>query len=413
MARRDTYGQRTTRSAGHRGPLVTGLIGALGVALALWSLTDAVANVARTYNPALALRVRPNDPLALAAVADTAFIADPTNPAVRRTSDTIARQALHGSLLNPTAVRLAAMQFESTPRRILVALDTAQRLTRHDVTTQFLLIEANVTQGNVEGALRGYDRILRRKPVMGDTLFPIFANAARDPAVAPAIVTIFAKGAPWAGSFIDWAIDKDTQLATLLPVINAAPANGNGLSPGRKQNIVKQLVALNSYDAAFAAYNRYRSDTPGSLSDFGRPSVYAPLDWEIQDGAGLDGAIDPKTNLFHFALMGEGQGALLRRLVSVKPGAYTLDLTGSISGPSTARVTARVICAAGGSILGTIALRPGKSSIVSPVTVPATCRYVWLSLEGASKPEETAEGFLSRFRLTPTGASRPTATQRP
>ena len=371
-----------------------------GVALAGWSFANAYANVSRVRNPRQALRVSPNDPLAIAYAADRTLLAASDEAALRAVATRDALRSLDGTLLNPVAVRLVASRFATQPSRFLAVLNAAQALTRHDVATQLVLIETNVVQGNVAGALLGYDHILRRKPAMGETLFPILAGAARDPGIKPVLAARFAAGTPWVGSFIDWAVASDPNLGTLLPVIDAARPNGSGLSPGRKQGVVKRLAELGDYPSAITAYRRYLPPT-GRPDDFSRASVYAPLDWEVQNGPGLDGAIDPKAKMFRFTVLGNGQGTLLRRLISVSPGRYRLDVDGAVTGPATVRVTGRATCATNGAVLGTARLRSGPPTDAVSVDVPSGCGFVWLTLDGMTRSDDAAEGHVSHFRLVP------------
>jgi hypothetical protein len=374
----------------------------LGVVVAGAAFADALANVTRVRAPAQALRVHPNDPLARAYAADRVFLAAPTDSRVRVTGERVAREALEGTLLNPVAIRLAAMHYEKAAdgKRLLTALFAGQRLTRHDAATQLMLIEANVAQGNVVGALRGYDHVLRREPEMGETLFPILAGAARNPGVVPAMKALFGAGPPWAGYFIDWVTTKDDQLGSLLPVISAARPDASGLDTGRRQNLIKRLVELGDYPAAFTAYRRYEAMGAGSPGDFTRRSVLAPLDWEVQNGPGIDGMIDTGAGRFDFTILGDGRGMLLRRLIAVKPGRYWLDLAGAMNGPATARVEAHATCVATGRRLATVGLRPGTRGGMASADVPTDCLFAWLTLEGITTPQDAAEGRLSRLRLT-------------
>ncbi len=385
--------------------IVSVVIAILGLGLVIWSGINAFQNVARSRAPAMALRFDAEDPIALAAVADRNFLASPTDRRTRATSARMAYRALQGSLLNPVGVRLAAMRFEQAPSRMLAALDAAQRLTRHDVTTQLQLIEANVEEGHVSGALLGYDRILRRKASMSETLFPALAGAARDANVAPELKKKIAEGVPWSGFFIDWALANDVELDTLLPVINVAPSNATGLSEGRKQSIVRRLVELNKYDAADAAYRLYRGpieqSASGRASDFKRIGQFAPFDWEIQNGSMVDGAIDPRAGMFHFSLLGEGQELILRRLVRAPARRYRLEVTGALSEPSRVKALARATCAQGGAVLGSASLNSGARNAAADVAVPESCKFVWLTLEASSGSDQAIEGHLSRLRLTP------------
>lgn len=405
--------QRVSEAAPGVPRLVLGMAGAAGLVLAALSGADAFVGVTRARAPTAALRVHPNDALARANAADQAFLAAPADERVRAASEQAARASLRGSLLNPVAVRLAALGLErgGSDAKLLGALDAGQRLTRHDAATQLLLIEANVAQGNVSGALTGYDHVLRRKPEMGETLFPILATAARDRGVLPDLRRLLGVGAPWVGYFIDWAISNDRDLGTLLPAITAAPTTATGLSEGRRQNLVKQLAALRDYPAAAAAYRRFdQAPDQGGRADFARPSRFAPFDWEVQNGPGIDGAIDAKAGLFHFTLLGDGSGLLLRRLIAVRPGPHRLDLAGTMVGPAAALVAGRVTCAQTGAQLGTLGLRPNSpAGVARIVDVPRGCAFVWLALEGKTTPEDAVEGRLSRFRLMPaTGGARST-----
>jgi hypothetical protein len=324
---------------------------------AVASARDAAVFALGDSDPALALRLRGDDPVALGA-AVRQRIAAPDAAAARR--------ALRAEPLAPEPLWILATVSPGDQAGRLLRL--GERVTPRSLDLQLMLIEEAVARGDVPGAVAHYDRALSIAPGSSQVLFPILRQAIASPAIATALVPYLRADRPWVRDFLTYAIaepqrrDWVADLFARYGGARAVPAHGP-----LESALIVRLVESGFYDQAQAAAVRLAG--PAALDQFGfTPATLdqrlVPLAWSL----GNDG-----TRYEDGALIVTGGGTAATRVMVLRPGRWVVQ---SAIGRPGAQWTARCLSPASGAPFWQA---PLADRVV--LDVPADCRAVRFSLE--------------------------------
>jgi hypothetical protein len=325
------------------------MIPAVAVA-ALASARDAAVFALGDSDPALALRLRPDDPVALGAAFRRQIVA----PDARA-----ARRALIAEPLAPQPLWLLAMASRGD-RRLLTL---GERVTPRSPELQMMLIEDAVTRHDVPGAIAHYDRALSIAPGSAQVLFPILRGAIASPEIATALVPYLRADRPWVRDFLTYAIAEPQRRDTVADLFRryggarAVPAH----APLESALIVR-LVESGFYDQAQAAAARVAG--PAALDGFGfSPATLdprlVPLAWSL----GNDDTIATRYEDGHLTVTGDGIAAT--RTMVLPPGRWLLQ-----SSDPAAQWSARCLSPEGERMM-----------LTGRFEVPAGCRAVQFRLD--------------------------------
>jgi hypothetical protein len=410
MLRQGTNGRRSRREWAGR------IVLACGVAtLAVPGVTFSVAQVAVKTNPALAATIASYDGRLTAAAAGALVTPDATMQE-RARLEALSRNALHH---DPTAVIAAATlgmnmatKGDAASARRLLAY--AQMLSRRSIQTQLWSIQDAVERGDVAGALRWYDITLRNTPAMGDMLYPVLMQAARDPAIRDALVRTLAEKPLWADSYITYAAAQKDDLQNTAALFLNLHSRGVTVPEPVRAAVVNALLNAGRVDQAWSYYttlhpgaDRHRARDPRFAASLETPSLF---DWTPVNDGGLTTAIQRtrEGGSFEFSAPASIGGTVLQQVQLLPPGPYHLAGHGSgVEQEARALPYWALLCRSDGRELGRVAMPnsvEANGAFAGTITVPADCPVQVLTLFAqASDAVGGVSGHIDRIVLTPAG----------
>lgn len=317
---------------GSRGVSLRAVVfGGLGILCAYMAFALAVSGVARHRSPQNALAFVPKEGIALATQADLALVNGvKASPLVMQRD---ARAALRNMPLNSKAVRLLAISMGLQGKDPLAdrLLDQAANLTRRDLLTQVLLIEAAIRRDDLHDALKHFDIALRSSANAPQILFPRLSNGIANPEGRAALKPYIRAKSSWPLEFLYYAKDNRDDLAPLVDLV---------IETGGVADAVKQRA----FDAAllealfqkqnYADLKRLFGRIPGAklelltsaalnTADVSRrfgPAAWQPLD-DAESGASPSGGKGAPAALSIYANSGT-TGPVAQKLLFLTPGRY-------------------------------------------------------------------------------------------
>lgn len=374
-----------------------GMIMAVGLVLCWLSLATATNTVFGRKAPALASVLGWSGSNSRATEAANLLSAD-SSPASLARAEALARRSLHRELLNSraaaTLASVAALQGDRT--RADRMFRYTETITRRDLPTQFWLLQAAVERGDIEGALLHYDRAMSVSPPSWNTLVPVLATAASEPAVAHAIAPRIKRRPNWWSAFIDRLISTGDAPATSLPIILPALQ----FSPRDKVDLpflvrgIEKLVEAGAYDDAWALYRRSTGAPAGARQGlrnggFEAATPVAPFDWRLVEGEGLFATVQRREdgaagNALYLSAEAGRTGDVAQQLLLLRPGRYTLSGTIGGSALESDGPEVLVTCVGAKAPVAQITLpAPDQEGrrFVATVGIPAgACPAQWLSI---------------------------------
>lgn len=371
-----------------------------GAGVAIWFvLAVTMALVLARSNPAsaMALGYESSDAQATAAMM---IIRGKTSAQDLARAEALAQGAVRRSAANARAFStlgaVAALRSNGPAAQKHYAY--SERLSRRDHLTQLWLLEAEVANNNIPGALVHYDRAMSTSfPVRG-MLTPILLQASADPKIASALADRMARRPHWWREFADSLSLASPEPAVALPTIiprlklnMAAEAERRILS-----NSIDRLVKAGAYGTAFDLYKQAipNAAPPTALrnGNFEQDGMLPPFDWQLTDNEGLSGAIEPLDTpeggrALHVSAESRSEGVAARQLLILPAGQYRFGArVGGIAAADRPQI--RVTCAiAKGAQGATLLTQPmpetpsGQAKVGGNFSVPQTdCGAQWVSI---------------------------------
>lgn len=391
---------------------VTGGLGLLWLTLATtlsWSFSSFVPELGARLWPNA--QVRANQGWALLGNGQGA--SEPSLSAAEQ----LAKAAVRQELINVAAVRnlglVAATRGDQAKAGELFR--AAERLSRRDVPTQMWLIEDHVQRGDVRGALTHYDLAMRSSREAQLMLLPKLAQAAQSLAVARPLSQLAATRPVWWLAFADQLLtDASATEAVSLIIAEMKLDPDKEEERERLTRAIDKLIGLRDYPRAFSLYRQARAGSPASTvrnGDFSFADNLSPFEWQLQEDTDLgasieqrDGAVGPALTLH----ASEGRsGAVAQQMITLKPGAYQLQLrTGALDQSSATPPEVAIVCVDTVSPLAASKLQASGARSVMDLTfiVPAGgCKAQWLKFsvsaaldDGSASPWVDSVSIRSR-----------------
>lgn len=301
-----------------------------------FAAANAIGNVSRVRNPALAAMVAPNDGRVLANLSGAKMQAQ---QAKNRRGQGLpplaaeARAALRLEPLNSIALRVLAVDYErrddmATTRKLI---GLSEAVSRRDGATQLWLIMDSAKRRDVNAFVRHADILLRTQPEAGPTIAPIMNQAMEDPAFRQAMLPYVRKKSPWIPNYLNFASTNARRPDAISKLIRASGAVPDG--PVRQEtetNLLRRLVDLGFSREAFEFLPLMKGSKPTIVNNltFSRASTdanFAPIAWEALSPNATVATFDEEQNdrfsLNVVASSGE-RGIVARKMLSLKPGSY-------------------------------------------------------------------------------------------
>lgn len=388
------------------------LAGLLVVAVAM--LRSSLAFVIRPIDPALALRIDPDNAEIQASRAEQLLRLDPS--ANRRAAEELARQSLRRSPVSAAGATMLATARDlagdtSAARRLM---DYSESVSRRDLPTQLWFVEDAVRRNDIPRALHHYDIALRSSVVAKPLLFPVLIQATAQPAVVDGLIDRLAARPLWANPFLDQVSHDATDLGGLARLLAGVSRRGYAVPETAIRLSTARMVDAARYDLAWLVYAAsHPRATPGAVRDpnfVGAGSDGGPFDWTLVAGEGV--LAEPrrygsKDGLSYVVATGAG-GVAARQLLLVPHGTYRLTGQAFAQLAGSAPAQLRMRCAGSGTAIATVIATAKDTGFAGRVVIPAACPAQWLELwvDGGENPAGAA-GAIADLRVTPVpGAAR-------
>ena len=305
--------------------------------LAAEASVNALGQVLRYSNSALAYRYIQRDGIASATYADQ-LLMQARQPADISAIERISKGSLRVAPINPTAFRLLGLASEANSQTNTAQawLQLSNRASRRDLGTQLWLIENAAKSGDLPGALKHYDIALRTSPQSHAILFPILTAGIADAEIRAGLVPLIRPEPLWLFEFLNFAAqstDAQSNLALLITDAGGLPDQPNFNDLGKR--LLSALAGSKNPEIARRLFKSLRGASQANLGTTGFNSAntdvrFNPLPWEALSTAGL-GAVCERSNKAARMLVGSGErGVVLRRMMSLAPGNYLLTVDQSL-----------------------------------------------------------------------------------
>lgn len=378
------------------------LVVAASAFLAWHAAADAIVGITRVGNPERALAISHDDANALASLVDIE-LSRIGNKEQRHLSakllEDMAKRSLRGEALNVRAMRQVGMIGDlqrGSGFNSQTTLSVASRLSRRDQQTNLWLIERQVSQGNIAGALRHYDFALRTDPKIGELLFSTLTNALNDQDIRMAFAPYVRAKPPWLAAMLTYALGASEEPQNIASVITL----GGGLPTESEFAAVEPMLIQKLVERAqLDAVRRYYLSTKGAdpqlltsleMNATSTDQAKFPLTWGGTKSATVEGSFAStsknRDGLVGVATTGE-RGVIGRKLLFLSPGTYQVVATRDTSGmpgDSQAILSASCLSMAGIRPIWTADLRGTKD--FSPVEIEPGCtaQFFDITLDGGS-----------------------------
>ncbi len=290
----------------------------------------------------------------------------------------------------------------------------AQMLSRRYAQTQLWSIEDAVGRGDVAGALRWYDIALRTNPEMSDVLYPVLAQASRDPAIRAALVRTLSGKPLWANSYVIYAAGQKDDPQITVALFLGLRAHGVAIPGAVQAAVVNVLLDAGSVDQAWRYYAAIR---PGADRDRARDPRFATLleapsafDWMTLSDNSIAASMQRtrEGGTFEFSAPASIGGPVLQQVQLLPPGSYRLSgHSDGIAQDTRALPYWTLTCRSEGRELGRVVVPNSAQAggmFAGPLTVPSNCPVQMLTL--FAQPSDAiggTSGQIDRVMLAPMG----------
>lgn len=301
-----------------------GLLILLGAAALAWAAaTNAVANITADWNPALALRMAPHHPEALAARAG-----DLARQSRHSEAERTARAAIsNSSTASAALVAIARLRSDSDPEQARRLFSYVLQLNRREVPAHLWLVQ-NTASGNVDEMLMHIDAAMRVSRESRQLLYPVLtALIADERALIPAIEA-FSRRPSWLEGFFGYVIYNNGPIINLAKIVTAMPDEAIPRATNIRASLLRRLTQTENYSQARALYQEIAPERAAAVvrdPTFSNGGPYQPFDWDYSDGSDLRAVpVGTKSGGLQVYARTGGGGRVARQMVFLAPGLYNL-----------------------------------------------------------------------------------------
>lgn len=326
-----------------------------------------------------------------------------------------ARAALRQSPLDAVAVRQLAMLADlERPEAALPLVRIAQRISRRDLMTQLYLIDVEARAGNIDEALRHYDRALLVHPQTRTALFKPLANALDLPEARLAMRP-FAKR-QWFRDFVSGAgthgASPGATIALLEDVRGHMPRTAyEDLATLLLGKLVAEgHLAEASQLASQVQGNRYNALGTFAFSEETVDRRLGPFAWVLQNDEATEAELHGADEL-RIAIQPARSSLAAERVTVFPPGEYELlqELTYDAATPR-ATLSWEVRCGGNETPLWKQRLpaAPGRVIYRALIAIPDNCSgQTWRILASADETQFPSIAQVGGLRLVERRAGEP------
>lgn len=254
---------------------------------------------------------------------------DERSDAERRQTLAKARTVLKVAPLEVVVMREVALASpEADAQGYARRLALAERLSRHDTSTQLLLFQVAVDAGRDRLALEHIDKVLTVSPEAGEDIYPPLTTLLASADARQALSVYHRR--PWYGSFLSVAVQTAPEMTQLLDLLDRGKPTADQ-AKALLPRLLRRSLDAGDYAQARRIAIAYGGAKPAALDRFGLDQstldpLFAPLTWRTASSAAAEivpsgpGALDVK-------LTPETRLVLLERVTGLPAGPYMLSQT--------------------------------------------------------------------------------------
>ena len=400
-----------------------GIVAAFGIAILAWigwvTVQATRADQLAATDPAAALRIDPDHPQALLALAQRQLRDGDTDAATATARHLLAVEPGQGDAFGILALAAIQRGDADAPKLLAIALQRAPR--NRDLRVQAAL--ARIKANDLAGALKQLDALLRLSPERGKVLFPMLAQQAQAPEFAAILGETLSRDPPWRRAFMNSLARKDAPEAGADNVYGWLQEHGK-LSPQETARWFDRMLNDGRWGDAFARWISTLDNRNGALvippvrdGGFEQDPDGIGFNWrndpvkgafaDIQEGAGPRG-----NRAAHLHFIGQVERGNLRQALLLPPGRYQLSLQARADFLRTDQGLRWVVrCDKGATIASTDAIDGsfGWRRFETEFEVPVhKCEGQWLELRNpavaGSARQVNGDAWFDDVAITRTGA---------
>lgn len=390
-----------------------------GIFLSWQSILIVVTAIADQSNPDLALKIAPDNSLALSSKGDLIWTTNPEKAGDPLIAD-LGRRALRAQSLNAPALRLLAVHFQmkGDTKKADELIVLATRVTRRDTLSQLWLAQQASERGDPKAVMYHYNIAMRTNGNVRSFLIPQIAKLLEDQNYQPAFAPYLSQGSLWLPEFLNFTIWNSDHYPALANVILAS----RGMSANDIQyrsyetQIIGQLIAKQQYPLAQRFYLNLKGATPKAFKTIALDAEtidpkFAPINWRLDTGSGVSANAIKRNGRFEIVATASAanSGIVAQKMLFLDAGDYTLAQQAnvhSLGKGASADWIIRCIYAGSSSIILQEQITKKMNVKISSFNfqIPEGCNYQ--SIELALNGGDNLEGVdlsLSRLILSPSG----------
>ena len=330
-----------------------------GGLLALWIAVGITLDLAfpRSANP-LARAVWPFG-VTPQVVEATLVTSDPnvTKETVGRQSASLRRAIVRDPIDTQALSALAMIEEysgnEAQARKLFLLSEAASR---RNTLSQIWLVEDAVGRGDVEGAIRHYDRAMRVSVDARTSLLPVLVKASSEPGILQALLPVVKQRPLWWKDYLNKLALSGTDANVMASVLRAtSPDLRRSDERYLAERTLRRMIALGAGAEATVAANRLEH-APGSVrslqnGNFEVSDNILPFAWWLKDDGSIRAYRDvvPNGTLGLRVEAGAGaSGLVAQQFIGLRPGRYVLKgVSGGVAADITARPSVELTCGDG------------------------------------------------------------------
>ena len=249
----------------------------------------------------------------------------------------MAKRALRADPLETDSLRLLALVADAKgdTSRARSLMELAAQYSKRDVRVQSWLLNQRLLDGDLDGALKSVDFMLRTWPEAKSIAEPLLVALSSDPDAVKPVVALLQTNPPWRSWFVTTfpgQVEDPAPLETFFKDLKAGPA------PPTKDEVnayLKRLVDLGEFQTAYAARVDFSSpgwvETLGQVNNggFEQPVDGLPFGWLFANVRGADTEVVSESASNHALRVQFHNTRVPYRHVSqillLRPGTYNLS----------------------------------------------------------------------------------------
>lgn len=230
------------------------------------------------------------------------------------------------------ALRLLALSEQAKmPQTAQKLMENTVNVSRHDEPAVLWLMQHYAQANDVKGSLRMFDIVAHTRPIYTAQIMPFLVDVLKNNAMVDDYYAVLKEKPIWEDLF--WKeLNLHPESLVNGSQLRMRIAKDRKLQFNKEdREITSALVASKNFDQAILFYqNRNPSNgQPGTQSlirnsDFSKPSVAPPLDWQVISSANYGAALFPKQKSLEISAVPNISGVVARQLVKLPKGVYQI-----------------------------------------------------------------------------------------